>query len=71
MYKILTAVLGEYVRAYNARVFEVPRLLAGLSHGGSGGDHSVLGLLGAHGAARSLYHAPFAVPAPGCEGARE
>jgi len=46
--RVLTAVLGEYVRAYDARILEVPGLLARLPHGGPGGDHPVLGLLGAH-----------------------
>lgn len=46
---VLTAVLGEYVRAYDARFLEVPGLLARLPHGRSGGDHPVLGLLRTHG----------------------
>lgn len=43
--------LGEYVRAYDAGVLQVPGLLPRLPHGGPGGDHPVLGLLGAHGVA--------------------
>lgn len=50
--RVLTAVLGEYVRAYDARIFEVPGLLACLPHGGPGGDHPVLGLLSAHSVVR-------------------
>lgn len=56
--RVLTAVLGEYVRAYDTRVLEVPGLLARLPHGGSGGDHPVLGLLSAHSVC------PITVPCP-------
>lgn len=55
--RVLTAVLGEYVRAYDAGI--LPGLLARLPHGGPGGDHPVLGLLGAHSVAADYRTMPL------------
>lgn len=55
--RVLTTVLGEYVRAYDTRILQVPGLLfARLSHGGPSGDHPVLGLLGPHSLSAAVFY---------------